>query len=73
MALCLAPGSGPTHHLLQKTLPLSFQVRGKIEAGAVPVAKYLIRKQLTMRPEDYPDAAMQPHVQVCHVGLWQQS
>ena len=26
--------------------------------------KYIIRKQLTKRPEDYPDAQNQPHVQV---------
>ena len=41
------------------------QVRGKVEANAVPLAKYIIRKQLTKRPEDYPDAASQPHVQAC--------
>lgn len=33
-------------------------------AGAVPLNKYVITKQLTKRPEDYPDAKNQPHVQV---------
>ena len=40
------------------------QVRAKVQAGAVPVHKFVIRKQLTKRPEDYPDAQNQPHVQV---------
>lgn len=39
------------------------QVRAKIEAAVVPLPKYIIRKQLTKRIEDYPDAAAQPHVQ----------
>lgn len=30
----------------------------------VPLNKFLITKQLTKRPEDYPDAKNQPHVQV---------
>ena len=30
----------------------------------MPMAKYIITKQLTKRPEDYPDAKNQPHVQV---------
>jgi DNA polymerase alpha subunit A len=36
------------------------QVRGK----QVPLAKFVVTKQLTKRPEDYPDARNQPHVQV---------
>ncbi len=30
----------------------------------MPLNKYVITKQLTKRPEDYPDAKAQPHVQV---------
>ena len=33
-------------------------------AGQVPLNKFVITKQLTKRPEDYPDAKNQPHVQV---------
>lgn len=35
-----------------------------IREGNVPLNKFLITKQLTKRPEDYPDAKNQPHVQV---------
>lgn len=49
---------------ISETRLTCIQVRGKVEAAAVPLAKYIIRKQLTKRPEDYPDAATQPHVQV---------
>ncbi len=40
------------------------QVREKVDAGAVTLDKFVIHKQLTKRPEDYPDAKNQPHVQV---------
>lgn len=36
----------------------------QITAGAVPLNKFVITKQLTKRPDDYPDAKSQPHVQV---------
>jgi len=39
-------------------------VAAKCAAGAVPLHKFVITKQLTRRPEDYPDASNQPHVQV---------
>ena len=39
-------------------------VATKCSAGAVPLHKFVITKQLTRRPEDYPDASGQPHVQV---------
>lgn len=32
--------------------------------GQVPLNKFIITKQLTKRPDDYPDAKNQPHVQV---------
>ena len=35
-----------------------------IREGNVPLNKFLVTKQLTKRPEDYPDAKNQPHVQV---------
>lgn len=35
-----------------------------IREGKVPLNKFLITKQLTKKPEDYPDAKNQPHVQV---------
>jgi len=35
-----------------------------VNAGQVPTNKFVITKQLTKRPEDYPDAKNQPHVQV---------
>lgn len=40
------------------------EVRQQLEAGQVPLGKFVITKQLTKRPEDYPDAKVQPHVQV---------
>ena len=39
-------------------------MREKLAAGAVPLGKFVITKQLTRRPEEYPDAKSQPHVQV---------
>ena len=35
-----------------------------LEGQRLAKGKYVITKQLTKRPEDYPDAANQPHVQV---------
>ena len=40
------------------------QVRERLEQGQVPKNKYIITKQLTKNPKDYPDARNQPHVQV---------
>lgn len=40
------------------------EVRKQLDAGQVPLGKFVITKQLTKRPEDYPDAKAQPHVQV---------
>lgn len=41
----------------------------------MPINKYVITKQLTKRPDDYPDAKSQPHVQarggvVCVLCAW---
>lgn len=40
------------------------KVRGRLDAGEVPLNKFIITKQLTKSPEDYPDGKQQPHVQV---------
>ena len=40
------------------------QLAAAVTAGTVPMNKFVITKQLTKRPEDYPDAKNQPHVQV---------
>ncbi|GFR41815.1 hypothetical protein Agub_g2585, partial [Astrephomene gubernaculifera] len=40
------------------------QVAERVRAGQIPLGKFIITKQLTKRPEDYPDARNQPHVQV---------
>ena len=45
-------------------LCFAWQVQEKVKAGLVPMNKYIITKQLTKRPEDYPDARNQAHVQV---------
>jgi DNA polymerase alpha subunit A len=39
-------------------------VRETVHNGQVPMNKFVITKQLTKQPEDYPDAKNQPHVQV---------
>ncbi|KAK2077328.1 hypothetical protein QBZ16_004962 [Prototheca wickerhamii] len=39
-------------------------VRAQLLGGAVPLHKFVITKQLTKAPRDYPDAQNQPHVQV---------
>jgi DNA polymerase elongation subunit (family B) len=48
------------------------QVAGQLRGGQLPLGSFIITKQLTKRPEDYPDARAQPHVQVsrccCGVG-----
>merc|ERR1711953_311376 len=36
----------------------------EMDAGTVPVEKFVITKGLTKAPKDYPDAKHQPHVQV---------
>ena len=41
-----------------------YQVAERVRERQVPLAKFLVTKQLTKRPEDYPDARNQPHVQV---------
>jgi DNA polymerase alpha subunit A len=44
-------------------------VAESINGGKVELSKFLVSKQLTKRPEEYPDAKAQAHVQVCVCGL----
>lgn len=46
------------------SLCIALQVQEKVKMGLVRMNKYVITKQLTKRPEDYPDARNQAHVQV---------
>ena len=39
-------------------------ISSAVKEDKVPLHKFVITKQLTKRPEDYPDAKNQPHVQV---------
>jgi DNA polymerase alpha subunit A len=39
-------------------------VAAALGAGELPLGSFVITKQLTKRPDDYPDARAQPHVQV---------
>lgn len=39
-------------------------VASQLASGGLPLSSFVITKQLTKRPEDYPDARAQPHVQV---------
>jgi DNA polymerase alpha subunit A len=39
-------------------------VAAALSGGLLPLSSFVITKQLTKRPEDYPDAKGQPHVQV---------
>ena len=39
-------------------------VKDQVRSGNVPLNKFVITKQLTKSPEEYPDAKNQPHVQV---------
>lgn len=40
------------------------EVKEKMEQGLIALHKFVITKQLTKKPSDYPDAQNQPHVQV---------
>lgn len=40
------------------------QVKEKMDKGLIALHKFIITKQLTKKPSDYPDAQNQPHVQV---------
>jgi DNA polymerase alpha subunit A len=38
-------------------------IAARVAAGGVPLADFVVSKQLTKRPEEYPDAKAQAHVQ----------
>ncbi len=40
------------------------QLQENVEAGKTPLGKFILTKQLTKNPKDYPDGKNQPHVQV---------
>ena len=68
-ALCCAPGRARIGCLCKVLVHCCYrqvfmQVRERLEQGQVPKNKYIITKQLTKNPKDYPDARNQPHVQV---------
>lgn len=59
-----AATSPPPRPLTQNTHTHTHTTQSQVEAQAVPLNKFIITKQLTKQPSDYPDAKNQPHVQV---------
>lgn len=67
------PPNPPSHHTGQPKADVVEAVHEKLRGvgtalsgGQLPLSAFVITKQLTKRPEDYPDAKGQPHVQVGH-------
>ncbi len=58
-----AHAAAPVH-----VLPLTHHPAPRCRPTQIPLGKFIITKQLTKRPEDYPDAKNQPHVQVGEGG-----
>ena len=54
----------PTEDVVEGIHETLRKCREDLVAGAVTMDKFIITKQLTKRPEDYPDASNQAHVQV---------
>ena len=54
----------PTEDVVEGIHETLRKCREDLVNGAVTMDKFIITKQLTKRPEDYPDAANQAHVQV---------
>jgi DNA polymerase alpha subunit A len=54
----------PAEEVVETIHTLLRELRQKLDAGKVLLEQFVITKQLTKRPEDYPDASNQPHVQV---------
>ena len=50
--------------ITKKTFQFLNYIGNKIKADEVPWAQYLITKQLSKHPNQYPDQKTQPHVQV---------
>ena len=54
----------PGWHIAIEWQDFCCQVKAALDEGSVPLYKFIITKQLTKQPSQYPDAASQPHVQV---------
>lgn len=50
--------------IVEKIHELLRTVAEELNAGTIDISKFVISKQLTKQPEDYPDARNQAHVQV---------
>ena len=46
-------------------------IGNNMKSGDIPLKEYIITKQLTKAPQDYPDAKNQPHVQVAKAMIEQ--
>lgn len=65
MAVCCLVTTGkPKAEVIELVHERARQVAAQLAAGQLPLGSFIITKQLTKRPEDYPDARVQPHVQV---------
>ena len=51
-------------HDRHETAPTGSQVGKAMDEGQVPLADYVITKGMTKMPHEYPDGAVQAHVQV---------
>jgi hypothetical protein len=60
-----APAGQPKAEVVEAVHEKLRTVAAALSAGQLPLSAFVITKQLTKRPEDYPDAKGQPHVQVC--------
>src|SRR5690349_18852393 len=61
---CDCPIGKPKEEVVEAVHEHLRSVAAAMDAGEVPLNQFIITKQLTKRPEDYPDAKNQPHVQV---------
>jgi DNA polymerase alpha subunit A len=52
------------HEIVESVHDILRTEAANISAGKVELSKFVVTKQLTKRPEDYPDAKAQAHVQV---------
>lgn len=63
-----APAGQPKADVVEAVHEKLRGVAAALSAGELPLSAFVITKQLTKRPEDYPDAKGQPHVQVGWAG-----
>jgi len=64
MALRAILSGRPREEVVEEIHDNLGNVRQRLSEGLVSLDKFVITKQLTKRPEEYPDARAQPHVQV---------